>query len=111
MPILYRKAFRRKGFCRRAPHKEIRRMLQESGHLFELCPPSFYDKKFESWNVADLPIIPGSSATKRFQRRQNRQRIPTPYPTSTNAENVFSIIPGNFFTAYMDKYKYTIRKQ
>lgn len=28
------------------------------GHLFELCPPSFYDKKYEKWNVADLPIIP-----------------------------------------------------
>lgn len=28
------------------------------GHLFELCPPSFYDKKYEKWNTADLPIIP-----------------------------------------------------
>lgn len=28
------------------------------GHLFELCPPDFYDPKYKNWNIADLPIIP-----------------------------------------------------
>ena len=30
------------------------------GHLFELCQPSFYDKKYEKWDVAALPIIPNT---------------------------------------------------
>lgn len=28
------------------------------GHLFELCPPDFYDPKYKNWNIEDLPIIP-----------------------------------------------------
>ena len=28
------------------------------GHLFELCPPDFYDLKYKNWNITDLPIIP-----------------------------------------------------
>lgn len=28
------------------------------GHLFELCPPDFYDPKYKNWNITDLPIIP-----------------------------------------------------
>ena len=28
------------------------------GHLFELCPPDFYDSKYKKWNITDLPIIP-----------------------------------------------------
>lgn len=28
------------------------------GHLFELCPPDYYDPKYKSWNITDLPIIP-----------------------------------------------------
>ncbi len=28
------------------------------GHLFELCPPSYYDKKYEKWSIEYLPIIP-----------------------------------------------------
>lgn len=44
------------------------------GHLFELCQPSFYDKKYENWNIADLPIIPSGSATKKIPHPQNRQK-------------------------------------
>src|ERR1700754_2527599 len=28
------------------------------GHLAELAPPEQYDKRFEKWRMADLPIIP-----------------------------------------------------
>lgn len=28
------------------------------GHLFELCPPDFYDPKYKNWDITDLPIIP-----------------------------------------------------
>jgi DNA topoisomerase-3 len=29
------------------------------GHLFELQSPDFYDPKYKSWHIDDLPIIPG----------------------------------------------------
>lgn len=61
------------------------------GHLFELCPPCFYDKKFEKWNVADLPIIPRKFCYEKIpaaakQVESVRQRISLPYPTSASAK-------------------------
>lgn len=50
------------------------------GHLFEPCPPSFYDKKFEKWNVADLPIIP---------RKFCYEKIPA---AAKQAETVLSLL-------------------
>lgn len=59
------------------------------GHLFEPCPPSFYDKKFEKWNVADLPIIPRKFCYEKIpaaakQAESVRQKISLPYPTLTS---------------------------
>lgn len=65
------------------------------GHLFEPRLPSFYDEKFEKWNVADLPIIPRKfcyekilAAAKRAETV--RQKISLPYPTSASAEKTCS---------------------
>lgn len=61
------------------------------GHLFEPRLPSFYDKKFEKWNVADLSIIPRKFCYEKIpavakQAESVRQRTSLPYPTSASAK-------------------------
>lgn len=65
------------------------------GHFFDSCPLSFCDKKFEKWNVADLPIIPQKLCYEKIpaaakQAESIRQRISLPYPTSASAEKTCS---------------------
>ncbi len=45
------------------------------GHLFELCPPSFYDKKYEKWNIEDLPIIPQKFCYEKIPAATKQAKI------------------------------------
>ena len=45
------------------------------GHLFELCQPSFYDKKYGKWDVADLPIIPRTFRYEKIPSAAKQTKI------------------------------------
>lgn len=45
------------------------------GHLFELCSPSFYDKKYEKWNIEDLPIIPQKFCYEKIPATTKQAKI------------------------------------
>ena len=45
------------------------------GHLFELCQPSFYDKKYEKWDVTDLPIIPRTFRYEKIPSAAKQTKI------------------------------------
>lgn len=45
------------------------------GHLFELCPPDFYDPKYKNWNITDLPIIPQKFCYSKTAAAASQTRI------------------------------------
>lgn len=42
------------------------------GHLIELKMPEHYDKKFQNWNLEDLPIIPEKMGTKVMKQTSSQ---------------------------------------
>lgn len=42
------------------------------GHLIELKMPEHYDKKFQNWNLEDLPIIPDNMGTKVMKQTSHQ---------------------------------------
>ena len=59
------------------------------GHIFESRLPSFYDKKFEKWSVADLPIIPRKFCYEKIPAaaKQAKNFTPLPYPANSMTHN------------------------
>lgn len=44
------------------------------GHLIELKMPEHYDKKFQNWNLEDLPIIPDHMGTKVMRQTSHQYK-------------------------------------
>jgi DNA topoisomerase-3 len=45
------------------------------GHLFELCNPDYYDPKYKSWTIDDLPIIPQRFDYKKIDGVQGQAAL------------------------------------
>lgn len=46
------------------------RVVCASGHLIELAKPEDYDPKYAQWDIADLPIIPGTWRLKEIEGKR-----------------------------------------
>ena len=58
------------------------------GHLFELYQPSFYDKKYEKWDVANLPIIPRTFRYEKIPSATKQTKIVLLLPREHKSDEI-----------------------
>ena len=56
------------------------------GHMLEQAEPEQYDKKYEKWNIDDLPIAPGKDEWQLLPLTKSAEQLETIVDLVTEAE-------------------------